>query len=510
MKRPFFQYSYQQLEVLFKQDGNSAETLTSLRDELLHRSTSKAKKLLEAVTIRLNGDTEANSATTDTPSNTPATETASIGPDSSSTLETDQPEMRDNGAALPCKTVDTSAGTLRIPDDLAIPKTFTRIRPPGTSGLPDPYERKLSQELDLGLPKDTDIVDAYIAALSALIIEIKRTGSGQKRYELENGVRVEAPHGEALYSFFFSDEAKSFEDAEVCIEISGQRVDGSIVSIDAGKLLLVTSCDLGPQIKHAVLVLDATALLGALKDKLELAKAGQITVNRALSGAAVRRVPPPQDLEPIPPAPAANLNAGQSMAYTHALRASVTWIWGPPGCGKTTTLASIIRAAFEGNKRVLICSNTNKAVDQVLWRLCETLEITHPALEEGFVVRVGKIADDQLKKKYKDYVTVEGIVTRRSAELEQRKNAVQDGMRRVDEQTENARHILDLFAKHDAAHAAVRSLQQKLEIAGQHLHEGEAEHHRLDERIAALAAEMEKRQKSWLGLFQRSLEEIAI
>lgn len=494
--RPLFQYSFQQLEALFTQGGYSAEILTSLRSELIHRSTNRAKQLLEAVNKRLEEIAGAKSSTIETPPSTLKSEPVS-----------DDPEAQDVSVTLPCNSVDTNASTFRIPDDLAIPKFFTKIRSPGTSGLPDPYERKRSQELKLGLPKDADIVDAYIAALSALIAEIKRTGSGQKRYELENGVRVEAPHGEVLYSFPFTDEAELFEDAEVCIEIPEQRADGSIVSIDAGKLLLAISCDLGAHIKRAVLVIDATALLNALKDKLESAKTGQITINRVLSDAAVGRIPPPQAPETIPPAPA-DLKGSQREAYRQALTDSVTWIWGPPGCGKTTTLAALVRAVFEGNKRVLISSNTNKAVDQVLWRLCETLKITHPALEQGFVVRVGRIADEQLEKKYENYVTVGGIVARRSEELERRKNEIQEELGRIDARTANARRILDLFAKYEAAQSTVSNLQKKLQAASQRTKDLEAEHLRLDQRVTALVAEMEKRQKSRLGLFQRSLEEI--
>ena len=69
-----------------------------------------------------------------------------------------------------------------------------------------------------------------------------------------------------------------------------------------------------------------------------------------------------------------------------------------------------MRAAFEGEKRVLVCSNTNNAVDQVLLKICETLTERHPAMEEGRLVRLGRIADDKLKTKYEDYVTVDGIV----------------------------------------------------------------------------------------------------
>ena len=81
------------------------------------------------------------------------------------------------------------------------------------------------------------------------------------------------------------------------------------------------------------------------------------------------------------------------------------------------TLGSIVRSAFEADKRVLICSNTNKAVDRVLLKVCDALKSNQLALDEGRVVRVGPIADDLLKERYSKYVTIEGIVTRRSHQL---------------------------------------------------------------------------------------------
>ena len=81
-----------------------------------------------------------------------------------------------------------------------------------------------------------------MAALAALIAEIKATGAGQKRYELEDGVRTQSE--EFVYEFPFTDEAELFEDARVEVEISGQRVQASIVSINSGRLFLAIDQDL--------------------------------------------------------------------------------------------------------------------------------------------------------------------------------------------------------------------------------------------------------------------------
>ena len=80
-----------------------------------------------------------------------------------------------------------------LPDDRDRPKRLSGIRPLGTKGLPDAYVRPLKKQISLDVPTNADIPDRFIVALNALVGEMKRTGAGQKRYELENGRRAELP-----------------------------------------------------------------------------------------------------------------------------------------------------------------------------------------------------------------------------------------------------------------------------------------------------------------------------
>ena len=171
------------------------------------------------------------------------------------------------------------------------------IRPPDTRGLPDVYERTLKQRINLDLSADADLSDIFIVALQELIREIKRTGSGQKRYELEKGRRGGPVGDDILYHFPFTDEAELFEEAQVEIQVEGQRVEGTIVSIGDGHLILALKEDIGDEVRFAVLLIDATALLEALKEKIEAVTKGKITLNRTLADAVVRpgQLPKPPD-----------------------------------------------------------------------------------------------------------------------------------------------------------------------------------------------------------------------
>ena len=80
----------------------------------------------------------------------------------------------------------------------------------------------------------------------------------------------------------------------------------------------------------------------------------------------------------------ARLNASQHDAILHALKANdLAIIHGPPGTGKTTTIAEVIRQLVARGERVLACAPSNTGVDNLLERLLQSGEavvrLGHPA-----------------------------------------------------------------------------------------------------------------------------------
>ena len=397
------------------------------------------------------------------------------------------------------------------PDDQKRPERLSRIRPLGTAGLPDAYVRPLKREVSLNLPANADLPDRFVAALAELIREIKRTGSGQKRYELEKGMRVEATGSETLYAFPFPDEAELFEDAQIEVQVAGRRVAGTVVSLEIGKLLLALKDDIGHEIESAILLIDATSLLEALHDRIERAKKSEITLNRALADAVVGgRSWPTPPAAPIPTTGDASLNQQQFRAYEHALTDAVTFIWGPPGCGKTKTLGEIVRSAFDGGKRILVCSNTNKAVDQILYEICKALGREHPAMEEGRVVRIGRVADDKLEAEYREFVTVDGIVDRRSADLKAEKQRFENSIARIDAQTEQARQTLAKFEALDLAERRVTTDQENTNQIARQAKQLREELTGTEAKQTELVAELEERRSAFFKIFRRTEEAIRL
>ena len=288
-------------------------------------------------------------------------------------------------------------------------------------------------------PDDADLPDRFIAALGELIREMKTSRVGQKRYELKKGRRIETAGDDISYRFLFADKVDREAQVEieredqVEIQVDQRRVEGTIVSIGTSHLILALKEDIGDEVRSAMLLIYKTALWEALKEKIEAVNKGEISLNRTLADAVVQPgALPKRPARPIQANSGSELDDSQRKAYQTALREALTFIWGPPGCGKTMTLSAIVRSAFDGGKRTLICSNTNKAVDQVLYKICKDLTHEHPAMEGGKVVRLGQIADDKLASRYRKYVAIDEIVERRSAELAGKKSQLKAEIARIE------------------------------------------------------------------------------
>ena len=235
-------------------------------------------------------------------------------------------------------------------------------------------------------------------------------------------------------------------------------------------------------------------------------------MNRALADAVIGKGAwPVTSGIPIEPRAAIDLNQAQSLAYRHALGAAITFIWGPPGCGKTKTLSEIARSALESEKRVLICSNTNRAVDQVLYQLCRSLGSEHRAMQEGNIVRLGRIADDKLEREYRQFVTVDGIVERRAAELNVEKQRLEADIQRLNAATKQARAILAEFEALDQSEQIVADRQRQVNQITQDGQAAKAEMARKAIRADELAAELERRNAAFFKfLFRKETKSATI
>ena len=184
----------------------------------------------------------------------------------------------------------------------------------------------------------------------------------------------------------------------------------------------------------------------------------------------------------------------------------VTYLWGPPGTGKTRTLSALVRHFSAVEKKILIASNTNQAVDQVLRQLCDALtddlQVSPEQielLEQGKVVRVGRKSDEL--EEYRKFVTVEGIVERRSGQLQQRKAELESEERVLATKTERARAVVTAFRLLDEAGKQRTTAAANLSHAQRALDEAKQAQQRIERKKTAFETELSETEQA--GAFRR-------
>lgn len=183
----------------------------------------------------------------------------------------------------------------------------------------------------------------------------------------------------------------ALDDTQGELIIDGQPHPCVILGLAVDQLTLSIIGDLQPEIPQARLTIDRIRLLLALDKRLAAIQAhpqDYLTELALKCFTPSARPAPLADRLDIAPDP--RLNQEQFTALVRALTHDFLYLWGPPGTGKTQVIGAITRLAMERGDRILICSNTNTAVDEALEAV-----LTHvPTVQPGTIVRYGLTADD--------------------------------------------------------------------------------------------------------------------
>ena len=273
-----------------------------------------------------------------------------------------------------------------------------------------------------------DAIQSMIAALEMEIHATDQALGRQRGVALSFGTR-ESENPNPVYQFHPAyPMPDSTDEVWALIAKNGRRVPGKLVQWDAETVLWEAQGDFGAEITDARLVPDQTQLLRGLKDRLntmlETADQEGGAVNWSLIQETLNLKPPEarDHKHPVPKLPA--LNERQRLAVKSALANSLTLLWGPPGTGKTTTLAYLLTTLAEAGQTVLLISNTNVAVDAALAKVVERWR-GHPALEQGVAQRLGHNYTEAIKApEIAAYVVPEEIVLRRSAHIQEKLHRV--------------------------------------------------------------------------------------
>ena len=261
----------------------------------------------------------------------------------------------------------------------------------------------------------------------ALSDELKEQSKRPADHIAINGTLLSEQSGQFIYVFTLCDPWEPQDDTPLKIKINRtQELKGTIVTSTGTTITIATEEVLPPESLHEIaLVDDPSQLLERLREALKSSSDGASQLGSKsfglLSFTGGKRISPVAFGMKFKP------DSSQEQAIQLALGSEVTYIVGPPGTGKTSTLAAIAFAHMCEGRTVLIAAHTNIAVDNAIMRLADICTDANATLElrTGQIIRYGvPQLEARLKSEYGD-IHLPTIVARRRGNLDQHRNELQ-------------------------------------------------------------------------------------
>ncbi|MCG5216116.1 AAA domain-containing protein [Streptosporangium soli] len=298
--------------------------------------------------------------------------------------------------------------------------------------------------------------------------EFRSDGDGEK-VSLTAG-RLTGGNGEMReYLFSCKGWKAAFAGEKLLIRLSNSRrdpwVSAEATRMPDGRVRVRTTADLGRQPGNTQLRKDDSAGLEAIAERLESAGGSDGLVNLATAGWLVGQGRPRVERCPTPERfirgyRERRLNSRQRQAIEQALGSELTFIWGPPGTGKTDVVAYITEGCHRQGLRVLFVAPTKVAVDQALERICELLS-NEEGFDAGLVQRAGDVELPSLAAKFGEQINAELVCARLAT-------AVTTRIDETRQQLDTVRQTLAIHADADRAAAELLDLSTRRDDAERH------------------------------------------
>lgn len=276
-------------------------------------------------------------------------------------------------------------------------------------------------------------ISLFQEAIAAEVDHAKHSGSGIRK--VSKGIQVTTHQGEFVYSFKTKSDLHMTprSSASVCVEGSDRWVRGLVVSCDESEVVVALREPIGKSVESASISDAAWQLLDALNDRLgEIGPSDWLAV-KLLNGRRKATKEPIQGIK-----------RGQDEAIRHAMDNDVTVIWGPPGTGKTYTMAELAVSFARKGMSIIVVSHTNVAVDGVTKEIYKRMrnEGLQRELGRGALIRFGDVRDKVLEKN-DDVVSLNVVLKRDPVSNDRLKELIG---KRVNLKKDGKRYTKELFA----------------------------------------------------------------
>lgn len=356
----------------------------------------------------------------------------------------------------------------------------------------------------------SEIISNFVEALNEELIS-ERKRSTEESFNLQDGEKTSDASDKFIYTFFVEEDLKATrlkDDTPVTLVVNDEECHSTLVSVGDKKIVISTDKDFGKRLPIAQIKFDSSYLKEKLKkcyeEKLEN-KNSPIDVD-IIEKAFLKKKTEVAQIKPN--IEQGTLNKEQYNAVKASHGSQITFIWGPPGTGKTYCISKIVESFYLLKKRVLVVSNTNSAVDIVIKELCIRLHKKDKDFDKGSVLRYGDIINDTLKNNYGDYVNVDLAAERLSKELVDKKNLILKDIEVLRDKAKPHLKIITAFKDIDRLYGQNKKDLNKLEKLKDFLNDFKHNINQLEKRITSNKNALEEsKNRSVIGkLFKKGPE----
>lgn len=248
-----------------------------------------------------------------------------------------------------------------------------------------------------------DWIESCVNAVNHEIIEEK----DPHNIEIFKGKSIEfIQHKESIYIYRVKLELEEGQEPHFregdpfFLKVFGKKINCEAIDYDFEKATLsFTANRMIYSAKFCTIISDSSFIQEGLRDKLSEISSTEIDEDYPFTKFYfedtndLKKV----DHKTVPLKYKKGLDESQEKAFDGALDHDLTFIWGPPGTGKSYTLASIIYTLYKlGEDRTVVCCLSNVAVDQLLCKVLDRLKEEKEKVESGQFYRAGRTLDKRI------------------------------------------------------------------------------------------------------------------
>ena len=192
----------------------------------------------------------------------------------------------------------------------------------------------------------------YANAIRKEISYLKETGG--KKYKIVDGDRIPNRSAEETYIYSFdTDSELHFPDGTIIrLQLETEKPYAYVIACEEFTIVFRTSKYLGEKVDHIEFTAEPWQLLESLIERLDEMDEFNAPLAYELVCKGNSQIEKRHMIE-----------FGQVLARRKASDQPITFVWGPPGTGKTTTLAWVSLDFMNKGKRILMLSYSNVSVD---------------------------------------------------------------------------------------------------------------------------------------------------